>query len=99
MHVTVAASTTAIRLRAGGKVTSFRSDGNLMRLIVLQACIAVAVVLFMVTLSATVVHRARRGPGDARRNTLLSEYIWALIPWAIMVTAAFPAVKMMVTEH
>jgi heme/copper-type cytochrome/quinol oxidase subunit 2 len=69
----------------------------MMRLIALQACAAITALLFVIALVVTVAHRGRRDLQGADRSSALSEYLWTLIPWGMVVAAAFPAVQLIVS--
>ena len=70
-----------------------------MRFVALEVCACIAALLFLTTLIATAVHRAKRSSTDAHRTSALAEYLWSVIPWIMITAAALPAVRMIVAEH
>jgi len=62
-----------------------------MRLLVLQICGGIAALVFLAMLSATARHRLQASP-HMRQSPALAEYLWATIPWVIIVACATPAV-------
>jgi len=66
------------------------------RLIVLEVCASTFAVLFLATLAATAVHRARYGAGGAYSASALVEYLWTVVPWAVVAGCAFPAARLIV---
>ena len=67
-----------------------------MRLIVLEVCAGIVALLFLLTLAATALHRARVRAGGVYPASALAEYLWALVPWVILAAAALPAVRLIV---
>jgi heme/copper-type cytochrome/quinol oxidase subunit 2 len=55
--------------------------------------------LFLATLTAVAVHRAKRSSTDAHHANAPTEYLWAAIPWIMIAAAALPAVRLIVAEH
>jgi heme/copper-type cytochrome/quinol oxidase subunit 2 len=70
-----------------------------MRFVVLEVCACIVALLFLTTLTATAVHRAKRSSTDAHHANALTEYLWAAIPWVMIAAAALPAVRLIVAEH
>ena len=54
---------------------------------VLEVCATIAALLFLISLAAIAVHRARR-----RQAVSLIEYLWAVAPWVMVTACALPAV-------
>lgn len=67
-----------------------------MRLIILEVCVSIFVLLFLTTLTATVWHRVRHGAGGAHPGSAMAEYLWAVVPWLMVAGGAFPAVRLTV---
>ncbi|MEJ0085188.1 MAG: hypothetical protein WDO72_05880 [Pseudomonadota bacterium] len=67
-----------------------------MRLIVLELCMGVAAVMFVTMLGTLAMHRARRRASDLAARPAPSEYLWAVIPWALIAACALPAVRIAV---
>ena len=65
-----------------------------MRVIALELCVAVAAVLFIAMMAAAAWHRMRQPSGSEKRATALSEFIWAAVPWIMVVGGALPAIQM-----
>lgn len=70
-----------------------------MRLILLQVCVGVTAFLFLVMLAGIARHRARRRCEGADNVAAMSEYLWAVAPWAMLAACAFPAVRLIVSGH
>jgi len=66
-----------------------------LRLIALEVCAGIFALLFLATLVATAVHRARQR-GGAYPASALAEYFWAVVPWVIVAGSAVPAVRLIV---
>ena len=62
-----------------------------MRLFVLQGCVGIAALVFLAMLSAIARHRLQ-APQRMHQSPALAEYLWATIPWVIIVACATPAV-------
>ena len=56
-----------------------------MRLIVLEVCASIAALLFLTSLAAMAAHHAKHAVS-------LTEYLWAVVPWAMVAACALPAV-------
>jgi heme/copper-type cytochrome/quinol oxidase subunit 2 len=69
-----------------------------MRLIALEVCAGVAALLFITALVAIAAHRVHRSDGPGR-GTALAEFVWAVVPWIMVVAAALPAVRLIVAKH
>jgi heme/copper-type cytochrome/quinol oxidase subunit 2 len=69
------------------------------RLILLQVCVGITALLFLVMLAGIARHRARRRSEGANNSTAMSEYLWAVVPWVILTACALPAVRLIVTGH
>ncbi len=67
-----------------------------MRLIVLEVCVGVALVMFVTMMGTTAMHRARQRLGRPATTPARSEYLWAVIPWVLITACALPAVRMAV---
>ncbi len=67
-----------------------------MRLIVLEVCAGVAVLVFLAMLVATAMHRSARGAEDPHHCAPLAEYLWTTVPWLMMVACVLPAVRRIV---
>jgi heme/copper-type cytochrome/quinol oxidase subunit 2 len=68
-----------------------------MRLILLQCCVAVAVLVLVVLFGTLARHRAARRSNTGQRAPL-SEYAWAAIPWLMMAGSALPAIRLMMAS-
>ncbi len=66
-----------------------------MRLIALQICGGIALLVFLAMLGAIARHRLRNGP-LTKRSPALAEYLWAIIPWLMIIAGALPAVRQIV---
>jgi len=62
------------------------------RRIALEICTSVVVLLFLTSLAAMAMHHARRRIQGAAPAVSVAEYLWAAVPWVMVVAAAFPAV-------
>ena len=65
-----------------------------MRVIALELCVAIAVVLFVAMMVAAAWHRMRHPVESERRVAVLSDLIWAAVPWVMVVGGALPAIQM-----
>lgn len=63
-----------------------------MRLIILEICGGIAVLLFLAMLAAIARHRLH-GSSQRNRASALAEYLWATIPWLMLISSAIPAVR------
>jgi hypothetical protein len=70
-----------------------------MRLMVLEGCAAIAVILFLATLATTALHRAQRRSEEVYRMSALAEYLWMVVPWAMITACAYPAARLIVAGH
>lgn len=61
-----------------------------MRLMILEICMAIAALVFLAMLAATVRHH-QQGSSRIKRPPLLAEYLWATIPWLMIIACAMPA--------
>lgn len=57
-----------------------------MRRIVVEICAGIAVLLFLTSLTAMVGHHVKH-------TVALKEYLWAVVPWVMVLAAALPAVR------
>jgi len=64
-----------------------------MRVVVLECCVGIAIVLFLIMMTAIARHRAR-GLGTQSLGSTVAEYVWAVIPWLMGVGAAIPAARL-----
>jgi heme/copper-type cytochrome/quinol oxidase subunit 2 len=69
------------------------------RLILLEVCAGITALLFLVMLVQIARHRAQRRSEGANNVAVMSEYLWAVIPWVILTTCAFPAVRLILSRH
>jgi heme/copper-type cytochrome/quinol oxidase subunit 2 len=69
------------------------------RLIVLEVCIGMAALVFVLAMLAMARDRARRRAAGERPGVALIEYAWATTPWIMVAAAALPAVKMVMAAH
>jgi len=69
------------------------------RLIILDACIGIAAMLFVVTMVAVARDRSRRRAEGDRVMAAIAEYSWSITPWVMVAAAAFPAVRMVAAAH
>jgi heme/copper-type cytochrome/quinol oxidase subunit 2 len=71
-----------------------------MRLIVLTICGSVAVLVFLAMLAAIARYRKQSLSGTSQTNRFaaLAEYLWAMIPWLMMVSCAIPAVRQVIAS-
>jgi len=67
-----------------------------MRLVVLQFCGAIAVLVFLAMLAAIARHRGQCG-SQSDQPGALTEYLWATIPWLMIISCAIPAVDLVAT--
>lgn len=63
-----------------------------MRLIILQICGGIAILIFLAMLAAIARHRLH-APSERNRPPALTEYLWASIPWLMIISSAIPAVR------
>ena len=68
-----------------------------MKLIILVVCCVIAALVFLTMLTTVALHRTQRP--CAAGTTALVECLWATIPCLIVITAALPAVRLIVAEH
>ena len=68
-----------------------------MKLIILGACGVIAVIVFLTILTTVALHRTQRP--CAAGTTALVECLWATIPCLIVITAALPAVRLIVAAY
>jgi heme/copper-type cytochrome/quinol oxidase subunit 2 len=59
-------------------------------------CGAIALLVFLTMFGAIARHRARRCPERAYGATAVAEYVWAAVPWLMMLACALPAVRLIV---
>jgi heme/copper-type cytochrome/quinol oxidase subunit 2 len=69
------------------------------RLILLEFCVGITALVFLVMLAAIARHRAQRRSEGANNATAMSEYLWAVVPWVILTACALPAVRLIATLH
>jgi heme/copper-type cytochrome/quinol oxidase subunit 2 len=70
-----------------------------MRLILLEFCVAITALLFLVMLAGVARHRGQRRSEGTNNGTAISEYLWAVVPWVILTACALPAVRLIATRH
>ena len=63
-----------------------------MRLAVLALCLVIAAVVFVAMFAAVARHQARAGG-------TVSEYLWTMVPWALIAAGALPAVRLAIVHH
>jgi len=66
------------------------------RLIAVLTCGSIALLVFLAMLGAIARHRARLCINRAYGATAVAEYVWAAIPWLMIVACAVPAVRLLV---
>jgi heme/copper-type cytochrome/quinol oxidase subunit 2 len=69
------------------------------RLILLEVCVGITALLFLVMLAGIARHRAQRRSEGANNATAMSEYLWAVVPWVMLTACALPAVRLILTGH
>jgi heme/copper-type cytochrome/quinol oxidase subunit 2 len=67
------------------------------RLILLKVCAGITALLFLIMLAGIARHRAQRRSEGASNVAAMSEYLWAVVPWAMLAACAFPAVRLIAT--
>ena len=70
-----------------------------MRLVLLEVCVGITALLFLVMLTEIARYRAQRRSEGANNATAMSEYLWAAVPWVIFTVCALPAVRLIATLH
>ena len=68
-----------------------------MRLVALTICGSTALLVFLAMLATIVRHRARRHSRE-RRHATFAEYLWATIPWLMIVSCFLPAAQQIVAS-
>lgn len=68
-----------------------------MRLIGLTICGGIALLVFLAMLAAIARHR-RLGQPQTSRGNALAEYLWATIPWLMIIACAMPAARQVVAS-
>jgi heme/copper-type cytochrome/quinol oxidase subunit 2 len=68
-----------------------------MRLIVLEICGGIALLVFVVMLAAIARHRLQ-GRSQTYQGNALAEYLWATIPWLMIISSAIPAARQIVAS-
>jgi len=71
-----------------------------MRLIVLTICGGVAILVFLAMLAAIARYRKQSlsGTSPTNRFAAFAEYLWAMIPWLMMVSCAIPAARQVIAS-
>jgi hypothetical protein len=69
-----------------------------MRTIVLESFTLVAVSVFVVMMVAMVRCRVARGPENPYISSAVAEFLFALVPWLILVAAALPSVRKIMAQ-
>jgi heme/copper-type cytochrome/quinol oxidase subunit 2 len=64
-----------------------------MRLIVLAIGSVLVGLVFLTTVFATARHRAQHRSDGAYQASAMAEYSWLVVPWLILIAAALPAVR------
>jgi heme/copper-type cytochrome/quinol oxidase subunit 2 len=67
-----------------------------MQFIALKVFGVIAVLVLVFMFSAIARHRAQPRPHGPHYTAALAEYVWAAVPWLILVGGALPAVRMIV---
>ena len=67
--------------------------------VALEGCVAIAAILFLASLTTTALHRAQRPSRDVYRTSALAEYLWMVVPWAMITACAYPAARLIVAGH
>lgn len=68
-----------------------------MRLIILEICGGIALLVFVAMLAAIARHRVH-GSSQTNRPPALAEYLWATIPWLMIISSAMPAVRQVIAS-
>jgi len=63
-----------------------------MRLVALKICGSIALLVFLMMLATIARHRVL-GRSQGRRSAALADYLWATIPWLMILSCAIPAVR------
>ena len=63
-----------------------------MRLMALTICGSIALLVFLAMLATIARHRARHHSCD-RPSAAFADYLWATIPWLMILSCAIPAVR------
>jgi heme/copper-type cytochrome/quinol oxidase subunit 2 len=69
------------------------------RLILLEVCVGITALLFLVMLAAIARHRAQGRSEGANNTSAMSDYLWAVVPWVMLTVCALPAVRLIATLH
>jgi heme/copper-type cytochrome/quinol oxidase subunit 2 len=67
------------------------------RLILLQICVGITALVFLVMLAGIARHRAQRRCEGATDVAAMSEYLWAVVPWVMVTVCALPAVRLILS--
>ena len=68
-----------------------------MRLIALTICGSIALLVLLAMLATIARHRAQHHSRE-RRSAALAEYLWAIIPWLMILSCAIPAARQIVAS-
>jgi len=63
-----------------------------MKLVALELCGSIALLVFLMMLATIARHRVL-GRSQERRSAALAEYLWAAIPWLMILSCAIPVVR------
>jgi heme/copper-type cytochrome/quinol oxidase subunit 2 len=63
------------------------------RLIVLNAVLVIATLLFVTMATCVIRQRPMPVPGSPRRSSALTECLWSLVPWLLMAACVIPSVR------
>jgi heme/copper-type cytochrome/quinol oxidase subunit 2 len=67
-----------------------------MQFIALKALGSIAALVFLTMLVAIALHRSARGPENSYQSSAVAEYVWAAVPWLMMIACVLPAVRRIV---
>ena len=78
-------------------VTEISREVYDMHMFVLWICVWIGVVVFGAMIYSMIKHRKSRGVAPAKfHDSVLAEVVWTIIPFAILVTMAYPAARTLV---
>jgi heme/copper-type cytochrome/quinol oxidase subunit 2 len=69
-----------------------------MQTIALESFTLVAVSVFVVMMVAMVRCRVARGPENPYISSAAAEYLFALVPWLILIAGALPSVRKIMAQ-
>jgi heme/copper-type cytochrome/quinol oxidase subunit 2 len=64
-----------------------------MRLILLEILAVVAALVFLSMMGAIASHRSASRVQGLRKDSAVSEYLWAVVPWLMIAACVLPAVR------